>query len=1009
MRCSKRIISFLVCFATVFSFAVVPSLAVDGEYDFDAELDKEFISSTVPALVTKLGLTTMVGYDYSSDGYTNMFADILNNVAEVQDYTRENVYSGVKLPPRYEYEYARDSSDLGKYFRSVGSIGLAGADALSYYFRLPASEIQSFSDDLYELLGVRLQGTYVNSAGGYVYRVIFDESKVAENVGNHFYYMGLKYFLALDPSSAALNLLDPLGVLEWNGLVDHLIGGVFEQSKFLTAPNGCIIVGVQGDSAATTENKYYQDTNKTEVNVEGDTSYNVEIRDSGNTTTNIPIDLSNMVYYDFQSGTYNAIDTLVYDAGDQTYTINNHFELTFHYNYTYYVQIGETEEYVGAYEVYFELPDGRNSKDLTEDEIFGLAKDAGFVNFDVVNENPDLLALFPLDGNLDNIAESSSAMEFFAGASSTYLETDNFGGALFVPTGAYSHLNITPVSYRARSYSYDTGHPLVGTINFDYSLPHPSDEVTTQFRLYFEGMGNAGDDAMWFPSAWVPVNCDVPALGNSMTANIDTTGSVYNRLRLVWDSDGSAHFEFRQQQFIGPGWSSNAPVVSSESFVVSGVWNDFCIEFSHGEPRNYWNSNGALTHVMPVNLAIWVNGHRVLSSWTDSAITFGFILDGENPPNRLEAISGNFTLYNFLPSFIVDSYASYGGYRLDNLRIVGTELYDHSMTQIPVAGQPFDSNKILVLPDDTSDLITPTIAVYSDIPVGETRIGGVRPSIPKKGDVYCYVENNRITSIQQHDGSGWLEVGGMIWTGSKWVDPGAYDVIRYAELWDVSEDEAIKDAVTTTNSTLGKILDVLNTIRDGLFSRLDAILAALGVSSDDPTSSCEHSYSSEITTDPGCVEPGYQTYTCDQCGHQYTEIIDAHGHDWITTGSVPDVLDEEGSVIEEGYDELTCSVCNAKAKDYGDGPEEQDLFDALGDFIADGITWILDKLTELVDSLKGITDTFTSFVEKIKVMAGDYPAFFGAFVALIPGELATLMWFALIAWVVVAVWKKWSK
>ena len=123
---------------------------------------------------------------------------------------------------------------------------------------------------------------------------------------------------------------------------------------------------------------------------------------------------------------------------------------------------------------------------------------------------------------------------------------------------------------------------------------------------------------------------------------------------------------------------------------------------------------------------------------------------------------------------------------------------------------------------------------------------------------------------------------------------------------------------------------------------------------------------------------------------------------------MPDVLDEDGSVVEEGYDELTCSVCDTMNRDYGAGPEEVDLFDALGDFIADGITWILDKLTELADSLRGITEIFNSFRDKIAGMAGGFPLFFAGFVALLPEDLMAVFWFAVIGFMILAVWKKWS-
>ncbi|MEA4934754.1 MAG: hypothetical protein VB071_14395 [Lawsonibacter sp.] len=172
---------------------------------------------------------------------------------------------------------------------------------------------------------------------------------------------------------------------------------------------------------------------------------------------------------------------------------------------------------------------------------------------------------------------------------------------------------------------------------------------------------------------------------------------------------------------------------------------------------------------------------------------------------------------------------------------------------------------------------------------------------------------------------------------------------------------------------------------------------------------CDHSYTSAVTREPTCTDAGVRTYTCTKCGHTYTELIDALGHDWTVTSHVDPVLDAEGNVVEEGYDELTCSRCGAVSRDYGDGPVDDDIFNALGDLIAHGIAWILGKLTELADSLHGITDIFNGFTEKVQVMAGEYPAFFAAFMALIPEDLSTVLWFGVVAFVVVSVWKRFNK
>lgn len=209
-------------------------------------------------------------------------------------------------------------------------------------------------------------------------------------------------------------------------------------------------------------------------------------------------------------------------------------------------------------------------------------------------------------------------------------------------------------------------------------------------------------------------------------------------------------------------------------------------------------------------------------------------------------------------------------------------------------------------------------------------------------------------------------------------------------------------------------------------------------------SSCNHNYTSAVTTEPGCTTKGITTYTCDLCGHKYTEYIDALGHDWQATEEVPTTYalpesahcptcqgtsfthelnashDEytctcsnpdcgatwaETPVTTYGHTIYTCSRCGATQKDSED--PDSGLFTALGNFLADGIDWIVDKLVQLIDSIAGINEIFTEYVEQMKEKAGEYPAFISAFIAIMPEDLMTVVWFGVIAAVVLAVWKKW--
>lgn len=80
---------------------------------------------------------------------------------------------------------------------------------------------------------------------------------------------------------------------------------------------------------------------------------------------------------------------------------------------------------------------------------------------------------------------------------------------------------------------------------------------------------------------------------------------------------------------------------------------------------------------------------------------------------------------------------------------------------------------------------SPVLAVRSNTPISTYQIGGVRPSYPKKGQVYAMVENGYITSLQQYTGSAWEAVDGRIWTGSRWIPASSYNVITLQDMYDI--------------------------------------------------------------------------------------------------------------------------------------------------------------------------------------------------------------------------------
>ena len=267
---------------------------------------------------------------------------------------------------------------------------------------------------------------------------------------------------------------------------------------------------------------------------------------------------------------------------------------------------------------------------------------------------------------------------------------------------------------------------------------------------------------------------------------------------------------------------------------------------------------------------------------------------------------------------------------------------------------------------------------------------------------------------------------------------------------------------------------------DGVLIQADTY-AYVTATKKDP-STCQHSYTSEITTAATCTAPGVRTYTCSLCGDTYTEEIpqldhvytyetvtpptcidpgerkgvcsvcgaevvedlEPLGHDWQPTSSTqttyalpedaacPDcgstsfdsVLSQssgsydctcsscgtewiEQAVITYGQTTYTCTRCGETYVETQNA--DSGLFASIGNFIANGIGWIVDKLKQLIDSLSGINDIFSDFIADIKSKSGQYPAFLGAVIGVLPEDFMMVFWFAVIAGIVLAVWKLWFR
>jgi hypothetical protein len=109
------------------------------------------------------------------------------------------------------------------------------------------------------------------------------------------------------------------------------------------------------------------------------------------------------------NGDVQVADAVIYDESTKTYNIDSHdttnnnitynYSWTYHINYTSITYIGQTEQYDKYYKVYYELPDGRDSADLTAEDLEQLNFDIDVVNYGRYSDNASIRCLYHFDGD----------------------------------------------------------------------------------------------------------------------------------------------------------------------------------------------------------------------------------------------------------------------------------------------------------------------------------------------------------------------------------------------------------------------------------------------------------------------------------------------------------------------------------------------------------------------------------------------------------------------------------
>ena len=872
------------------------------------------------------------------------------------------------------------------------------------------------------------------------------------------------------------------------------------------------------------------DENGNLVQVEGDDLPDNVGVDLGTLIGNLPTD-SNVI---FNGCTYDESTKTYYYHTEVPITIDNrqyyYFTYNYHINYTSVTYIGTTEQYDKHYEVYYKLPDGRSSADLTAEELEQLNLSIDVINYGRSADDVSLRSLYHFDGDTDDESYWNYCTDFAwnKGASLTYMDEGSFGGSLYLD---------------------ETEH--------DFTLTLPSGlsslDFTLQFRYYQSATAAPQTDSYINLGSIAVLKLDGANIknGSGTTLSAMPIGS-WNELALIRDGGtlyyylngvciGNAaissalsdkitfHFGSGQQTFkkldelrilnraLQTGGASYTPTSVPYDTNLALVLPDSAKPVAD----EYWKFTSSGENLLPLP-----NGDELTlgyePSWGESFLpgssyTGAFFSSSKSSDSYADGL--NYGSMEYLPGFLritkfldkrnrtsygsnfhscCRAYFSGGKYSstVDSGK-AGEYVFSVVTTDGTVYSAPFtlpvdsaystaqetvydwgslgvykaygDSDRdycdyFLFVEPNTSvdivymelvrgtstdltaekvtsitamtpeDLATPTLAVRSDIPVTSWQIGGVRPSVPTKGQVWALVERQYITSLQIYNGRAWEACDGRIWTGSRWVPYSSYNVITLKDMSDIVDSSSPDKEYIYTETGFW---DWWQRSWNAFTSKFFALFGG-----DSGSQDCKHSYTDEIVTEATCTDPGQVRRTCSKCGESILEEIPALGHDWNATETVPDSYALPGgtkcpdcggteftSTLEDdtftcacgnedcgktwtvkgrrqyGQTTYTCSRCGetyVESNETGGG-----LWESLGNFLSDGVRWIGDKLTSLVESLSGLNKIFADMAEKVKEIAGGFPALFGSLLALMPQDLMAVIWFGIVGVIVLLVYKKW--
>jgi len=225
----------------------------------------------------------------------------------------------------------------------------------------------------------------------------------------------------------------------------------------------------------------------------------------GDTVRDSILNYENNTYYDISNDTHYNIDNynVYYNDDRNIYHItNNEYNFYIQYNITHisYTYFEPVQKQIITSKYYYQLPDGRNSADLTADDILGLNLDFDVIKYEENAVDTITKGLYHFEGNYKDSSYYKNDITVFETPSYTFYDMGTYlDSALYLghtPNQKF-HINMEHANL-SRSDDW--------TLSFKYYVEPTSTNVVSQLHVNFSSEGfvengyQAGDKSYWYHS-----------------------------------------------------------------------------------------------------------------------------------------------------------------------------------------------------------------------------------------------------------------------------------------------------------------------------------------------------------------------------------------------------------------------------------------------------------------------------------------------------------------------------